>query len=129
MPLEEQVLELVENQLGRCIFVAFYLITHHFALFLHLLFWILAAEHDVAKHIDCLTEVLARGGCIVDCVFFVGKGIQLTTHALQCVDNLHRRTPPGTLESQMLTEVGQSLFAQCLMTSASLDGKSTKDNR
>ena len=52
MPLEEVVLEFVEDELRRCVVIAFYLLADHCLLAFEFTFWIFAAEHDVGEQLE-----------------------------------------------------------------------------
>ena len=85
-------------------------------------------KHDVAEHIDSFLYMLGLDGTIEDGVLFVREGIQLTANALNGIDNLNGTATLGTLERQMLAEMGQSLLAWLLMACAGFDGDAAVHN-
>jgi len=128
MTLEEQVLELVEDKFGWRVLVALDLVAHHLALLLQLMLRILTAEHDVAEHVDGLSQMLACGGSMIDGVLLVGEGIELATYALEGVQNLYGGATASPLERHVLTEVGQALLALLLVARAASDGYAAEDD-
>ena len=98
MSCKQQILKLIENQLGRRVLIALDLVAHHLRLFFNLMLRILAAEDDVGQHIDRLSEVLARRGGIIDRVFFVGKSIQFAPNPFERIDDLHSRATMRSFE-------------------------------
>ena len=111
MPLEEDVLKLVVNQLCWRVIIAFYLVADDVDLLVNLRLRILAVEDDVRQQVDSLAEMVTMDGGVERRVLFVGEGVQLAAKLLQGVDNLQGVTTLRSLEGDVFAEVRQSLLA------------------
>ena len=129
MTVEEDVLELVVDKLGRGVLVALYLVAHHLALFLHLGLGIGAVKDDVEQHVDGLPIMLALDGTVEDGVFLVGEGVQLAAQTFDIVDDAHSGAPLRPLEGEVLAEMGQSLLVGRFVAGAGMYGDAAIDDR
>ena len=118
MPLEEHVLELVEDELRRCVVIAFYLLADHRLLAFEFGFRIFAAEHDVGEQVDGAPYMLVEDGSIIGRGLLCRESVEVASHALQVVDDLHGRAVTGALEGHVFAEVGKSFLARQLVASA-----------
>jgi len=118
VPFEDDVLELVEDQFGRAVVVALYLVADDVHLLVNLRLRVLAVEDDVGQQVSGAVEMVAVDGGVVGGVLLVSKGVQLAAHALQGVDDLQGVAPLRALEGDVFAEVGHSLFAGGLMAGA-----------
>ena len=120
MILKKDVLKLVIDQLGRRVMITLNFITDHLYFLVDLVLRILTVEDNVGKHIDSLDEMLFGDCCVKDSVLLVRKGIQLSAHTLQGIDNLQRISTFGPLEGHVFAEVGETILREYLVTSACL---------
>ena len=105
MVVEDEVFELVVNQFGRCVVITFYLVTDDINLMFQLVLRVFTAKNDIAKQVDSSHEMFTLDGGIEYGIFFVSKGVKITSHALKTVENLECRTVTGSLERRMLAKV------------------------
>ena len=120
MALEEDILELIVYQFGRRVVITLYLIAYYLHLLVYLLLWISGVEDNVGEEIHGSGYVLLQDGGIVYRALLVGVGIEVAAHALQAVEDMPSLASLGTLEGNVLAEVGQSLFARQLVAGASV---------
>ena len=88
MVIEKDILEFVVDQLCGRVVITLDFIADNLYLLVNLMLGILAVEDDICQYIDGFGEVLLRNGCIEDSIFFIGKGIHISTNSLNGIDNL-----------------------------------------
>ena len=82
MIFKDNILEFIVNKLCWRIVIALDFIADDLHFLVNLLLGIQAMEDDIRQHVDGLSEMFFRDGSIESRVFFVGKGIELTTQTL-----------------------------------------------
>ena len=110
MVLEEDVVKLIIDQFGGGVIVALNLVCDHFHLFVNLSLGVGAVEHDVAEQVDGAGQVVFQHRSIIDGVFLVGEGIEVTAHTFQTVDDVPGAPARGPFESDMLAEMCQTFL-------------------
>ena len=77
-----------------------------------------AVEDDVQEQGDGAFQVLTQEGGIVDGFFFARVGVEVASHALHAVQDLHGCEALGALEGHVLHEVRHATLAVQLMARA-----------
>ena len=129
VPAEERVLEIVENQFGRVVLVAVYLLEDDAALLVNLLLREGAVEDDVGEQLQGTREILLQEGRVHHRLLLVGEGIEVAPHILHAVQYVPRAALRGTLEQHVLHEMGQARLVGLLVASAGIDGIAAVDHR
>ena len=107
---KDGTLEIVVDEFGRRVVVAFNLVAYHLHLLVYLVLGICAEEDDVRQEIHGAREMLLQYGGVIHGVLLVCKGVELSAHAFEAVENLHCRTVLCSLERHVLAEMGDALF-------------------
>ena len=128
MAAEDDVLEIVEDQFGGRVVVAFYLVADDGFLFVEFVLRVGAVEHDVGEQVDGPWQMLLEDGGIIDCALFVGKGIEFAADTLEGVQDVPCASACGPLEGDVLAEVRQSFLARPFVACAGSDLQSAVDH-
>ena len=119
---KNQILEIVENQFGRRVVVAFYFVDDHFHFFVHLCLGIGAAQHDVGQQIHSTCEVFFQESRVVNGFLFARVGVQVPSYAFHAVQDMPGAAPMRPLESQVLAKVCQPVFVRQFVACTGIDG-------
>ena len=117
MPLEDKALEIVVYQFRRRVVIAFYLIAHHFFLFVKFLLRISATKYNIREQVNGSCCMLFQYSGIIHSIFLGGESIQFATNCFQTVYNIESRTVLGTLECYMFAEMSHTVFKRRLVAS------------
>ena len=117
-----QFLEIVENQFGRRVVVAFYFVDDHLHLFVHLCLGIGAAQHDVGQQIHSTCEVFFQESRVVNGFLFARVGVQVPSYAFHAVQDMPGAAPVRPFESQVLAKVCQPVFVRQFVACTGIDG-------
>ena len=118
MPLEEDILKLVVDQLGRRIVITLDFIANDLYLLVDFMLRILTVEDDICQKPHSLGKMLFGYGGIEHGILLVSKGVQLTAHTFQVIDHLQGTALFRTLKGHVFTEMSQSFFPGLLITGA-----------
>lgn len=126
--LKKHGLEVVEDEFGRAVEVAFYLVSNDFYLFVDLRLRIGAVKDKVGKDIDGAGEIFTENGGVVDGLLFVCESIEVAAYAFEAVVDVITAAALGALKAHMLDKVGHTTVCRLLMASASADDVTAVDN-
>ena len=118
MTFEENILEIIVDQFRRCIVIALYLVADHLHLFINLRLGISAMKDNIGQHVNSLCQMLFQNSSIINRVFFHRKGIEVTAHTLQRIQNLQGTAALRSLEGGVFHEMRQTFIARHFMASS-----------
>ena len=122
---EDEVLKVIEDKLGRRVFVRLYFVDDDFGLLLYLFLRKGGVEHNVGQQLEGTGKVFGEEGGVDDGFLLVGIGIEVAAHVLHAVQYVPGFAFLRSLEYQMLYEMGHSLLVFALVARAGIYGKTT----
>ena len=102
---KEDFLEFIEDYFARTVLITVDFIADYLYFPVDFGLWVGAVEDDVGQQVDGAAEVRLQHGGAVDCLLFVGEGVQFAAHALQPVGNLPGAAVFRPLEGHVFDEV------------------------
>ena len=99
MPPEYQVLEIIEDEFGRVVFVGLYLVDNHLCLFLDFALRESGVEYNIRQKFKCTAEMLGQESRVNHRLFLIGVGVEVSAHILHTVQDVPCLTLGGTFES------------------------------
>ncbi len=120
MTLEQKFLELVKNQLGGIVVVAFYLIGDDFHLLVDFALRVAAVEHHVAKHVYRPRQLTLGYGGVVNGLLLAGVGVEIRANAFERVVYMPRVAPLRALEAHVLNEMRHAVLAGSFVARAGI---------
>ena len=125
---EDGALEIVVDEFGRRIVVAFYLVAYHLHLLVYVGLRVGAVEHDVGEQIHGPCCVLMQNGGMIDRVLLAREGVEVASHALQRVEDLYCLSFLCSLEGHVFHKMGHALLPRQLIACAGVHGVATVDH-
>ena len=122
---EEEFLKFIVDEFARLVIVTLYLVDDNLHLLVHLTLGIDTAHDDVQEGIYGTWQVATEECAVVYSLLLSRVCVEVSSHALHAVDYLSCRTPTGTLETEMLREVGNSALFIPLVPCACIHGNPT----
>ena len=129
MTLKQQILEVVEDQLRRTVFIRTDLIPDHIRLFGNLHLRKRRMKYQIDQQVEGTLEMLAHEERIDKRLFLRCIGIQFATHRLHPVQDIVRTMALGTFKNHVFHEMRQSVFRRLLVAGPGIDGKSAIRHR
>ena len=129
MSAEEDVLKIIEDQLGGVVFIAVYLFEDDAPFLVDLMLREGAVEDDVGEQFECACKVLLQEGRVHHRLLLVGEGVKVAPDILHAVEYVPGAASRGTLEQHVLHEVGQPGLVGLLVTRACINGITAIDHR
>ena len=121
---EQHLLEIVEDEFLRRVFVALYLIDDDLYFLVHLVLGEGAVEHDVREQFGSPFEVFAEKSGIDHHLLLVRVGIQVAAHMLHAVQYVPGSSVGSALEQHVFYKMRHSLPVERFVACAGFDGKS-----
>ena len=129
MTFEENILEIIVDQFRGRIVIALYLVADHLHLLINLRLGISAMKDNIGQHVNSLCQMLFQNSSIINRVFFHCKGIEITAHTLQGIQNLQGTAALRSLEGGVFHEMRQTFIARHFMASSRRYFITTIDHR
>ena len=120
---ENQVLEIVEYQFGRCVLVALYLVNDYLGLLLQLVGWKGGVEDNIGQQLESTTEMLGQKGRVDNRLLLVGVGVQVAPYRLHAVQDVPCFPLVCSLKDEMLHKVCHTWFVGQFVARTCVDGK------
>ena len=125
MPSEYQVLEIIEDELGRIVFVGLYLVDNHLCLLLYLALRKGGVEYNIRQKFEGTAEMLGQESRVNHRFFLVGVGVEVTAHILHAVQDVPCLALGGTFEYEVLHKMRHTLLVFKLVARTRIYGKTT----
>ena len=120
--LVDDVLEVVEDEVGGGVVVGLYFIDDDLALLVDFDLGIDGVEHHVEEKLGCTRQVFFHEGRIDHRLLLVGVGIEVAAHTLHAVDDVPGVAMGRALEHHVFAEVCHALFRGQFVARAGSDG-------
>ena len=121
MTVKDEVFKLVVDEFCGRVVVALDLITDHLHLLVDFLLGIGRVEDDVGEQVHRTRHVVFEDSGVVGGVLLVGERVEVTADTLQTVQYLESVSPLSALESRVLAEVRETLFAGVFVARSGVD--------
>lgn len=125
MPSEYQVLEIIEDELGRVVFVGLYLVDNHLCLLLYLALRKGGVEYNIHQKFEGTAEMLGQESRVNHRLFLVGVSVEVAAHILHAVQNVPCLALGGTFKYKVLHKMRHTLLVFKLVARTRIYGKTT----
>lgn len=125
MPSEYQVFRIIEDKLGRVVFVGLYLVDNHLRLFLDFALRESGVEYNIRQKLNGTTEMLGQESRVNHCFFLIGVGVEVSAYILHTIQNMPCLTLGGTFKYKMLYKMRHTLLVFKLVARTRIYGKTT----